>query len=111
MKTVKDIKQLKEDLIKASQNLSKKEMKTVSSKIAFYQDIIAYLESGPREGGLKAQEAKLIARIMAVDDKIAILDATYRARQALSNAIKSLKAEFNYDKNKKQLEVIRFILN
>jgi hypothetical protein len=111
MKTVKDVKLLKEEFIKASQNLSSKEMKGIAAKIAFYQDIIAYLESGPREGGIKAQEQKLIAKIKVVDDKIAILDSTYKTNQALSNAIKSLKVEFNYDKYKRQLEVIQFILN
>jgi len=122
MKTVKDVKYLVNEITNECNSLKKsrttlnkksidKEIKKRIVRLDFYRDIILYLESDPREDYLKTQEAKLIARIMAVDDKIAILDATYKARQALSNATKSLKAEFNYDKNKKQLEVIQFILN
>jgi hypothetical protein len=122
MKTVKDIKYLINEVTNECNSLKKnrtvynqkstdKEITKLITRLNFYRDILTYLESDPREEYLRAQEAKLISRIMVVDDKITILDATYRTRQALSNAIKSLKAEFNYDKNKKQLEVIQFILN
>lgn len=89
----------------------KKEIKKKIDRIKFLRDIITYLESDPREVYLKVQEEKLQYRITQVDDKIAVLREMSKAPGALSNQIKSVKAEFNYDKHKRQLDVIQFILN
>lgn len=99
------------DLNKRKVKSFKKELKAKLDRIGFYRDIILYLESESREVYLKEQVEKLSYRIGQVDEKIAILEATSKAAQALANQKKSLKAEFNYDKHKKQLEVIQFILN
>lgn len=89
----------------------KKEIKKKIDRIKFLRDIITYLESDPREVYLKFQEEKLQYRIAQVDDKISVLREISKAPLALSNQIKSVKAEFNYDKHKRQLDVIQFILN
>lgn len=89
----------------------KKEIKKKLDRIKFLRDIITYLESDPREVYLKSQEEKLQYRIAQVDDTIESLRAISKAPGALANQIKSVKAEFNYDKHKKQLDVIQFILN
>jgi TolA-binding protein len=89
----------------------KKEIKKKIERIKFLRDIISYLESDPREVYLKIQEEKLQYRIAQVDEKIAVLRDISKAPGALANQIKSVKAEFNYDKHKRQLDVIQFILN
>lgn len=89
----------------------KKEIKKKIDRIKFLRDIITYLESDPREVYLKSQEEKLQYRIAQVDEKIAVLRGISKAPGALANQTKSVKAEFNYDKHKKQLDVIQFILN
>jgi hypothetical protein len=87
------------------------EIKKKLDRIKFLRDIILYLESDPREAYLKNQESLLQDRISKVDEKIAILRSVSKTPIALSNQIKAVKAEFNYDKHKKQLDVIQFILN
>ena len=87
------------------------EIKKKLDRIKFLRDIILYLESDPREAYLKNQENLLQDRISKVDEKIETLRSVSRAPIALSNQIKAIKAEFNYDKHKKQLDVIQFILN
>ena len=98
---------------KARKNIKsfKKEIKKKIERIKFLRDIISYLESDPREVYLKVQEEKLQYRIAQVDEKIAALREISKAPIALSNQIKAVKAEFNYDKHKRQLDVIQFILN
>lgn len=89
----------------------KKEIKKKIDRIKFLRDIITYLESDPRKVYLKVQEEKLQYRITQVDNKISVLKEISKTPIALSNQIKSVKAEFNYDKHKRQLDVIQFILN
>lgn len=87
------------------------EIKKKLDRIKFLRDVIFYLESEPREVYLKTQESLLQDRISKVDEKIETLRSVSRAPIALANQIKAVKAEFNYDKHKKQLDVIQFILN
>ncbi len=112
MKTVKDTQYLISEttreikLLKGSSDIKKK-----LDRIGFLRDVIFYLESEPREVYLKNQESLLQDRISKVDEKIETLRSVSRAPIALANQIKAVKAEFNYDKHKKQLDVIQFILN
>jgi len=109
--TTREIDVLKRNLTEQKKKAIKKDIKQRLDRIKFLRDIILYLESEPREVYLKEQVEKLTYRIAQVDEKFAILEAVSKAPQALANQKKSLKAEFNYDKHKRQLEVILFILN
>lgn len=109
--TTREIESLRKSMTEQNKKAVKKDIKKKLDRVKFLRDIILYLESEPREVYLKEQVEKLTYRIGQVDEKIAILEATSKAAQALANQKKSLKAEFNYDKHKRQLEVILFILN
>lgn len=109
--TTREVEALRKSMTEQNKKAVKKDIKKKLDRIKFLRDIILYLESEPREVYLKEQVEKLTYRIGQVDEKIAILEATSKAAQALANQKKSLKAEFNYDKHKRQLEVILFILN
>lgn len=122
MKSIKDVQYLisevtrelevlRKNITELNKKATKKKAKELTDRISFYRDIILYLESEPREAYLKEQVEKLTYRIGQVDEKIAYLESISKAPIALSNQKKSLKAEFNYDKHKRQLEVILFILN
>ena len=109
--TTREIESLKKNTTELNKKKFKKEIKKKIERIKFLRDIISYLESDPREVYLKVQEEKLQYRIAQVDEKIAVLRDISKAPGALANQIKSVKAEFNYDKHKRQLDVIQFILN
>jgi hypothetical protein len=121
MKTTKDVNDLISDVTKEIESLKKlsnqpssilkKEIKIKLDRLIFYRDIVTYLDTHPREEYLREQEAKLILRISSVDDKIYHLSGISKTPQALSNQIKSIKSELNYNKHKEQLEIIQFILN
>lgn len=109
--TTREIESLKKNTTKVNEKKFQKEIEKKLDRISFLRDIISYLESDPREVYLKVQEEKLQYRIAQVDEKIAVLKEISKAPGALANQIKSVKAEFNYDKHKRQLGVIQFILN
>lgn len=109
--TTREIESLRKSMTEQNKKAVKKDIKKKLDRIKFLRDIVLYLESDPREVYLKEQVEKLTYRIGQVDEKISILEATSKAAQALANQKKSLKAEFNYEKHKRQLEVILFILN
>lgn len=109
--TTREVESLRKSMTEENKKAVKKDIKKKLDRIKFLRDIVLYLESEPREVYLKEQVEKLTYRIGQVDEKIAILEATSKAAQALANQKKSLKAEFNYEKHKRQLEVILFILN
>lgn len=109
--TTREIESLKKNMTEINKKKFKKEIKKKVDRIKFLRDIITYLESDHREVYLKSQEEKLQYHIAQVDEKIAVLTGISKAPGALANQIKSVKAEFNYDKHKKQLDVIQFILN
>lgn len=109
--TTREVESLRKSMTEENKKAVKKDIKKKLDRIKFLRDIVLYLESEPIEVYLKEQVEKLTYRIGQVDEKIAILEATSKAAQALANQKKSLKAEFNYEKHKRQLEVILFILN
>jgi len=99
--------------VKAAKDVKafKREVQKKMDRISFLRDIISYLETEPREGYLRDQEEKLSYRIAKVDEKIADYKALAKNPLTLSNQIKHVKAEFDYAKQVRQLEVILFILN
>ena len=109
--TAREIEALRKSMTEQNKKAVKKDIKKKLDRIKFLRDIVLYLESEPREVYLKEQVEKLTYRIGQVDEKISYLESISKAAQALANQKKSLKAEFNYDKHKRQLEVILFILN
>lgn len=109
--TTREVEALRKSMTEENKKSVKKDIKKKLDRISFLRDIVLYLESEPREIYLKEQVEKLTYRIGQVDEKMAYLESISKAAQALSNQKKSLKAEFNYDKHKRQLEVILFILN
>jgi uncharacterized membrane protein len=109
--TAREVEALRKSMTEQNKKAVKKDIKKKLDRVNFLRDIILYLESEPREMYLKEQVEKLTYRIGQVDEKIAYLESISKAAQALANQKKSLKAEFNYDKHKRQLEVILFILN
>lgn len=109
--TTREVESLRKSMTEENKKAVKKDIKKKLDRIKFLRDIVLYLESEPRESYLKEQVEKLTYRIGQVDEKIAYLESISKAAQALANQKKSLKAEFNYDKHKRQLEVILFILN
>lgn len=109
--TTREIESLRKSMTEQNKKAVKKDIKKKLDRIKFLRDIVLYLESDPREVYLKEQVEKLTYRIEQVDEKISYLESISKAAQALANQKKSIKAEFNYEKHKRQLEVILFILN
>lgn len=111
----KEIQAKRSTIAKTGSDSEKEKLTTqvnkITKRLQFYRNIVLYLEYEPMEEYLKTQETKLTARIAQVDEKIAHMKETYRSSTALSNGMKNVKAEFNYAKNKEQLEIIQFILN
>lgn len=109
--TTREIESLRKSMTELNKKAVKKDIKNKLDRIKFLRDIVLYLESESREVYLKEQVEKLSYRIAQVDEKMAYLESISKTPIALANQKKSLKAEFNYDKHKRQLEVILFILN
>lgn len=109
--TTREVESLRKGVTDLNKKAVKKDIKNKLDRVKFLRDIVLYLESEPREVYLKEQVEKLTYRIGQVDEKISYLESISKAPIALANQKKSLKEEFNYNKHKRQLEIILFILN